>query len=161
MYLGGLQMQLREKINEVRQAKRVPIERIVRTGISKNKYYRFISGESSISIGELQKLIEVLTVSLSELIADSDERDRLIFNEFGDYLDLTAMAYKQRAKENARRYMQTNLTVYYIIAMVYELGAAHKNDEDVKEYVDELYDQLKRQRFFTILGLQIYRILVP
>ncbi|ALI33868.1 helix-turn-helix transcriptional regulator [Weissella cibaria] len=154
-------MQLREKINEVRQAKRVPIERIVRTGISKNKYYRFISGESSISIGELQKLIEVLTVSLSELIADSDERDRLIFNEFGDYLDLTAMAYKQRAKENARRYMQTNLTVYYIIAMVYELGAAHKNDEDVKEYVDELYDQLKRQRFFTILELQIYRILVP
>ncbi|MGC6333487.1 helix-turn-helix domain-containing protein [Weissella cibaria] len=119
-------MLLREKINEIRQAKRVSIDRITKTGISKNKYYRFVSGEGSLSIGDLQKLIELLTVSLSEVVADSSERDQLIFNEFGDYFTLDVAEYEQRAKNAARRYMATKLTAYYTISTVYELGARIK-----------------------------------
>lgn len=154
-------MLLREKINEIRQAKRVSIDRITKTGISKNKYYRFVSGEGSLSIGDLQKLIELLTVSLSEVVADSSERDQLIFNEFGDYCTLDVAEYEQRAKNAARRYMATKLTAYYTISTVYELGAAHKKAEPTSDYVDDLYNGLKRQKFFTIFDLQVFRILVP
>lgn len=136
-------MLLREKINEIRQAKRVSIDRITKTGISKNKYYRFVSGEGSLSIGDLQKLIELLTVSLSEVVADSSERDQLIFNEFGDYFTLDVTEYERRAKDAARRYMATKLTAYYTISTVYELGAAHKKDEPTSDYVDDLYNTCK------------------
>ncbi|WP_197458803.1 helix-turn-helix transcriptional regulator, partial [Weissella sp. DD23] len=154
-------MLLRERINEIRQTKHIPIERFVRNGISKNKYYRFVSGEGSVSIGDLQKIIEILTVSLSELVAESDERDSLIFNEFGDYWQLSLPELRERASVFAHRYMQTQMKAHYIASTVYELLAGRKAGEDISDYVDELYKELKRQRFFTIFDLQVFRILMP
>lgn len=154
-------MLLRERINEIRQTKHIPIERFVRNGISKNKYYRFVSGEGSVSIGDLQKIIEILTVSLSELVAESDERDSLIFNAFGDYWQLSLPELRERASVFAHRYMQTQMKAHYIASTVYELLAGRKAGEDISDYVDELYKELKRQRFFTIFDLQVFRILMP
>ncbi|MBU7560817.1 helix-turn-helix domain-containing protein [Weissella cibaria] len=63
-----------------RQQKNVSIEDIERIGISKSRYYRYINGEVDITVADLHKLLELLSMSFSEALYHTVEEADIIQN---------------------------------------------------------------------------------
>ena len=63
------QVLLAERINALRDEKNITVEDIERAGISRSRYYRFVRGETQISVVDLSRLLKLLAVSFSELFA--------------------------------------------------------------------------------------------
>lgn len=72
--------ELMTKISEQRTEKSISLDALVQAGISKSKWYRYINGETDISVADLHKLMDLFSVSFAELMADNREANLVVLN---------------------------------------------------------------------------------
>jgi transcriptional regulator with XRE-family HTH domain len=152
---------IQTRINEIRQAKHVPIAIIERNGISRTKYFAFVRGERDLSLADLHVLLDVLSISFSELLMHTNEFDSWVITDIMTTRYETP-TYITLLKDQALRDFENE--GYYgnqQLAWLYDVIFRIQSGLDVKEPVDALYNDLKKYKYFSFFEMRIFAIISP
>lgn len=151
------QVLLAERINALRDEKNITVEDIERAGISRSRYYRFVRGETQISVVDLSRLLKLLAVSFSELFAGviADPYQLSI----GDLAKCTETELRQKQAEIAQTAASVGYPTAEMVAIVIDIIIDRRCGVDYRDKTQRLYDRLNSIQAFTIFEMRVFSLI--
>jgi transcriptional regulator with XRE-family HTH domain len=152
---------IQERLNDIRQAKHVPIAVFEKNGISKTKYFAFLRGERDLSLADLHVILDLLSISFSELLKHT--------NEFDDWTITDVLTTRYDTPENVakklakaeRDFEVDGLTGNQQLVWMYQTIYEIQSGGDVKPPIANIYKALKRYKYFNYFEMRLLAITAP
>ena len=151
------QVLLAERINALRDEKNITVEDIERAGISRSRYYRFVRGETQISVVDLSRLLKLLAVSFSELFAGviADPYQLSI----GDLAKCTETELRQKQAEIEQTAASVGYPTAEMVAIVIDIIIDRRSGVDYRDKTQRLYERLNSIQAFTIFEMRVFSLI--
>ncbi len=151
------QVLLAERINALRDEKNITVEDIERAGISRSRYYRFVRGQTQISVVDLSRLLKLLAVSFSELFAGviADPYQLSI----GDLAKCTETELRQKQAEIAQTAASVGYPTAEMVAIVIDIIIDRRCGVDYRDKTQRLYDRMNSIQAFTIFEMRVFSLI--